>query len=106
MKKLILLAAFLVGCGDESTNYDVRIGALDPARCEGYMQLTGDSGFWRCEFIGGEARVDRTTPGVLFLHLETTPGFFSQVRATFQNESIEGQILIDGESVAFIAVPQ
>lgn len=107
MRCLALLALLLVGCGDEVTNYDVRIGALDPARCTGYMQLTGDIGYWRCQAIGGEAHQDLTTPGIVFLNLETTPGFFSQVRAQFTGtNAIEGQILIDGESVAFLATPQ
>lgn len=105
MKKL-LLAMFLVGCGADYTNYDVRIGALDPPQCEGYMQLVDDTGYWRCEFIGGSVTVDRTTPDVVFMHLETTPGFFSQVRGAFYNDVYSGQMSLDGDHVSFIATPQ
>lgn len=102
-----ILALLLAGCADDAINYDVRIGALDPARCKGYMQLTGDTGTWRCEFIGGEVRRDDSRPDVVFLHLETTPGFFSEVRGAYgADDAISGQIAIDGESVAFMAVPQ
>jgi len=106
MRKL-LLAVFLIGCGGaDPVNYDVRIGALDPAQCQGYMQLSGEVGYWRCEFIGGEAHLDVTTPGVVFLNLETTPGFFSQVRGTFEGDAINGQIFIDGGATAFFATRQ
>lgn len=107
MRYIALTLLLLVGCGGtDAVNYDVRIGALDPARCTGYMQLVDDTGYWRCEFIGGEAHLDLTTPGVVFLNLETTPGFFSQVRGVFEGDAISGQIQIDGDSVAFMAVPQ
>lgn len=105
--RYILFAMFAIGCGDAAVNYDVRIGALEPARCTGYMQLTGNDGYWRCLTIGGEAHLDLSTPGVVFLNLETTPGFFSQVRGEFvANDGISGQIQIDGDSVAFMATPQ
>ncbi len=103
--RYLLLALFLVGCADDAVNYDVRIGALEPARCTGYMQLAGNTGNWRCEFIGGTVTRDETTD-VVFLHLETTPGFFSQVRGVYSDGSITGQILIDGTSEAFFATPQ
>lgn len=106
MKRFALLL-FLVGCGSEATNYDVRIGALDPPQCHGYMQLDGSAGFWRCELIGGDAHMDTTTPGVIFLDLETTPGAFSRVRGESVNGGgISGQIYIDGEAVTFLATPQ
>jgi hypothetical protein len=100
-----LLLLPLIGCGDDSKNYDVRIGSLEPARCTGYMQLTGDKGNWRCNFIGGEV-TRQETPATVFLYLETTPGFLNEVRAMYDGDTIAGQILIDGDYEAFFAVPQ
>lgn len=105
--RYVCLLLFLVGCGSEATNYDVRIGALDPPQCKGYMQLDGDSGSWRCEFIGGKALLDTSTPGTVFLNLETTPGMLNQVRGSWiQGGGISGQIFLDGDAVTFLATPQ
>ena len=105
--RYIVLALFLVGCGDAAgTNYDVRIGALSPPQCAGYMHLDETTGYWRCEFIGGDVHLDSSTPGILFLDLETTPGSFSRVRAMRVGEDISGQILLDGDTVTFIATRQ
>jgi len=104
---LWLLLVGLVGCGETGANYDVRIGALNPAQCTGYMHLQDTEGYWRCELIGGAAHADYTTPGTIFLNLETTSGSFSQVRAPADNEDvISGQIFIDGDAIAFIATKQ
>lgn len=105
--RYLLLALFAIGCGSEATNYDVRLGALDPPQCEGYLQLSGDSGTWRCEFIGGAAHLDLTTPGVVFLNLETTPGMLNQVRGEYvAGGGISGQMYLDGTAVTFLATPQ
>lgn len=106
MKRSILLLMFLAGCAEGGANYDVRIGSLDPAQCTGYMHLEGDSGDWRCELIGGEAHMDTSTPGVLFLNLETTPGMLNQVRAVRDGTTISGQIFLDGSATAFFATEQ
>lgn len=108
MKKILLALGFaLLGCDEGGTNYDVRIGALDPPQCKGYMHLGDTSGYWRCEFIGGAADLDLTTPGTVFLNLETTPGMFNQVRGAFvDGGGISGQIFLDGDSVTFLATKQ
>jgi hypothetical protein len=105
--RYIVLALFLVGCGEAGgTNYDVRIGALNPAQCTGYMHLDDSAGYWRCEFIGGGATLNTATPGIAFLDLETTPGAFSRVRGDYSTAGITGQIFIDGDAVAFFATRQ
>lgn len=104
MKKL-LLALFLVGCGETTTNWDVRIGEEASPLCTGSMALDQNvSGTWSCGTFAGGAKSDfLRVPGMSFLNLETAPGFWNGVRGVGDDKSIDGTILLDGAETPFAA---
>lgn len=120
MKRLVLVLLLLAGCDDGylagTTEWRVHLGGDDPI-CSGSMQLEGFlptqdmqvakfDGTWECEgWYAGRAVADLREDGMIFLDLETTPGSFRGVRATYSGSprrEIIGDILIT-EQIPFAA---
>jgi hypothetical protein len=123
MKK-ILLALFLVGCGnslptDETTQWTVTLGSWETPTCEGAMTLTPKaepspfadaamfSGTWQCGSFGSLADADFRTDGRAFLNLERVSGGWMGVRGTFEaGDAIEGDMLTPDGLIRFAAYRQ
>lgn len=125
MKRLLLLALFLIGCGvarplDEgTTTWSVKLGSWESPTCQGTMTLAPNHaveqrgmpaafvGSWTCGSLGGQASGDIRPDDSVFLNLETTPGFLNGVRGTLAaDDAISGDILLDGQNVPFAAYRQ
>ena len=121
MKK-ILLALFLVGCGnslptDETTQWTVTLGNWETPTCEGTMTLspapsqdfvgqTDLVGTWNCGAFGHQASGQITADRRVFLNLESNPGNWNGVRGELDNDAIVGDIQFDDRTQPFMAVRQ
>lgn len=110
MKRLTLLALFLVGCGEapatDGANYDVKIGAETSPVCSGSMQLDVNEGTWACwPYYAGRVVADRTSPGMLLLNLELKNGTWGQVTAPATGGNIEGVLITSDGGTGFVRRP-
>ncbi len=124
--RYILLALFVVGCGeaslpvDSTTNWSVTLGSWEAPMCgNGTMTLRPSAqkapfegatyleGTWGCGVYGTAAHADIRDDGRVFLNLETEQGFMNGVRGTLEaGDAIAGDILLDDALVRFAAYRQ